>query len=289
MVAQLQYIALEYPLFAATSALYAASMALYAAAWKSTKKVVAQAGTALMLAALVLNLGLFIVRWHEAGRAPLKSLFESLVFFALCIAVVYVFFEAIYKTRAFGVPATFLALGCLVYAVGRWDAEIVKLPPALQSPWFVPHVMVYFVGYAAVAIAFALAVIQLLAPRVKAVGKLLTVQAGTIMTGRPLDLEKMSYDLVRFGFVLLTIGLLVGSVWAKSAWGDFWVWDPKENWSLVTWLVYGAYLHLRRVKGWRGDKAAWLAIAGFGVVMFTYLGMEMLPTAKESAHVYTGG
>jgi cytochrome c-type biogenesis protein CcsB len=286
MVAQLQYIALEYPLFAATSALYAASMALYAAAWKSTRKVVAQAGTALMLAALVLNAGLFVVRWHEAGRAPLKSLFESLVFFALCIAIVYVFFELIYKTRAFGGPAMLLALGCLLYAVGRWDAEIVKLPPALQSPWFVPHVMVYFVGYAAVAIAFALAAIQLLAPRVKVVGKLLTMQAGTIMTGKPLDIEKMSYDLVRFGFVLLTVGLLVGSVWAKSAWGDFWVWDPKENWSLVTWLVYGGYLHLRRVRGWRGEKGAWLLIVGFAVVMFTYLGMHLLPTAEESAHVY---
>ncbi len=288
MVGQLQYIALEYPLFAATGALYAAAMALYAAAWKSTRKVVAQAGTAVMLAALVMNAAVFVLRWHEAGRAPLKSLFESLVFFALCIAIVYVFFEMIYKTRAFGVPATLLAFGCLVYALMKWDAEIVKLPPALQSPWFVPHVMVYFVGYAAVAIAFALAVIQLLAPRVPAVAKLLTMRAGTIMTGQPLDIEKMSYDLVRFGFALLTVGLLVGSVWAKSAWGDFWVWDPKENWSLVTWLVYGGYLHLRRVRGWRGDRAAWLLVVGFAVVMFTYLGMHLLPTAEESAHVYQG-
>jgi cytochrome c-type biogenesis protein CcsB len=288
MVGQLQYIALEYPLFAATGGLYVAAMALYAAAWKSTKKAVAQAGTALMLAALVMNLGLFVVRWHEAGRAPLKSLFESLVFFALCIAIVYVFFEGIYKTRVFGVPATLLALGCLVYALMRWDAEIVKLPPALQSPWFVPHVMVYFVGYAAVAIAAALAVIQLLAPRVPVVGKLLTMKAGTVMTGKPLDIEKMSYELVRFGFVLLTVGLLVGSVWAKSAWGDFWVWDPKENWSLVTWLIYGGYLHLRRVRGWRGERAAWLLVIGFAVVMFTYLGMHLLPTAEESNHVYQG-
>jgi ABC-type transport system involved in cytochrome c biogenesis permease subunit len=147
--------------------------------------------------------------------------------------------------------------------------------------------MVYFVGYAAVAIAFVLAGIQLLAPRVPLVQRLLTIKAGSISTGEPLDVEAMSYELVRFGFALLTIGLLVGSVWAKSAWGDFWVWDPKENWSLVTWLVYGGYLHLRRVRGWRGDKGAWLLIAGFAVVMFTYLGMHLLPTAEESAHVYS--
>jgi cytochrome c-type biogenesis protein CcsB len=282
----LQYVLAEHPFFVATGALYATSAALYAAAWRSTKQLVARAASALMVAALLLNTALMLMRWHEAGRAPLKSLFESLVFFALCIAVVYVFFERIYRTRVFGVPAMLLALGCLMYALAKWDAEIVKLPPALQSPWFVPHVMVYFVGYAAVALAFVLAVIQLLAPRVALVQKLLSMKAGTIMSGEKLDVEAMSYELVRFGFVLLTIGLLVGSVWAKSAWGDFWVWDPKENWSLVTWLIYGGYLHLRRVRGWRGDKGAWLLIVGFAVVMFTYLGMHLLPTAEESAHVY---
>jgi cytochrome c-type biogenesis protein CcsB len=282
----LQYVIAEHPFFVATTALYAASAALYASAWRSTRALVGRAATALMAAGLVLNGALIVQRWIQADRAPFKSLFESLVFFSFCIALVYVFFEFIYRTRVFGVPATILSLGCLAYALSKWDAEIVKLPPALQSPWFVPHVMVYFVGYAAVTLAFALAIIQLLAPRVGFVRRLLSIKAGTIATGEPLDVEKINYELVRFGFALLTIGLLVGSVWAKSAWGDFWVWDPKENWSLVTWLVYGGYLHLRRVRGWRGDKGAWLLIAGFAVVMFTYLGMHLLPTAEESAHVY---
>ncbi len=282
-----QYVIAEHPFFVATSALYAASAAMYAAAWRSTKELVARAATALMCAGLLLNLAVMLMRWHDAGRAPLKSLFESLVFFALCIAFVYLFFERVYRTRVFGLPATLLALGCLAYALAKWDAEIVKLPPALQSPWFVPHVMIYFVGYAAVAIAFVLSVIQLLAPRVPLLQRLLSARAGTIMTGKPLDVEMMSYQLVRFGFVLLTVGLLVGSVWAKSAWGDFWVWDPKENWSLVTWLVYAGYLHLHRVRGWRGDKGAWLLIIGFAVVMFTYLGVQSLPSAEESAHVYS--
>src|SRR5512133_1248357 len=171
----LQYVLAEHPFFVAAGALYAASVAFYAAAWRSTKQMVGRAATAFMTAALLLNAGIIAQRWVEAGRAPLKSLFESLVFFALCIAIVYVFFEFIYRTRVFGVPAALLALGCMVYALAKWDAEIVKLPPALQSPWFVPHVMVYFVGYAAVALAFALAVIQLLAPRVGIVQKLLSI------------------------------------------------------------------------------------------------------------------
>jgi len=173
----LQYVLAEHPVFVATTALYAASAAFYAAAWRSTKALVGRAATGLMAAGLVLNAAVIVQRWIEADRAPFKSLFESLVFFSFCIALVYVFFELIYRTRVFGVPAAALALGCLGYALAKWDAEIVKLPPALQSPWFVPHVMVYFVGYAAVTIAFALAIIQLLAPRVGFVQRLLSMKA----------------------------------------------------------------------------------------------------------------
>jgi len=284
----LTYILVEHPFFAATSALYAASVGLYAYAWRSTRTLVGQLATAMMCAALAANLSLVVGRWIEADRAPFKSLFESLVFLSFTMGAVYLVMERLYRTRVFGALAAVGSFGALLFAVTKWDAEIVKLPPALQSGWFIPHVVVYFVGYGALFFATAVAVLQLLASRTPFFQRLLQLKAGTVLSGKALDLEQVTYDAVKFGFVLLTVGLLVGSVWAKSAWGDFWVWDPKENWSLVTWLVYGAYLHLRRVKGWRGNKAAWLAIAGFGVVMFTYLGMEMLPTAKESAHVYTG-
>jgi cytochrome c-type biogenesis protein CcsB len=283
----LQYILVEHPVFAATSALYAAAVGLYVATWRSTRQLVAHLATATMAAALAVNLSLVVGRWIEADRAPFKSLFESLVFFSFTMGVVYLAMERLYRTRVFGALAALGSLGALLYAVLKWDAEIVKLPPALQSGWFVPHVVVYFIGYGALFFATAVSVLQLLASRYPSFQKLLRLRAGTVLSGNAVDLEQVSYDAVKFGFTLLTVGLLVGSVWAKSAWGDFWVWDPKENWSLVTWLVYGSYLHLRKVKGWRGDRAAWLNIAGFAVVMFTYLGMGMLPTAEESAHVYT--
>jgi cytochrome c-type biogenesis protein CcsB len=282
------YILAEHPWFVATSAAYAAAMGLYAAAWRSTRALVGKVATFVMVAAIALNASLIAFRWHEAGRAPFKSLFESLVFFSFTMGVVYLAMERLYRTRVFGAICAFGSFAGLAYAVSKWDAEIVKLPPALQSGWFVPHVVVYFVGYGAAAFATGVAVLQLLEPRIGFVRKLLSVKAGTILSGQALDLEKITYDAIKFAFVMLTLGLLAGSVWAKSAWGDFWVWDPKENWSLVTWLIYGAYLHLRRVKGWRGEKAAWLVVAGFAVVMFTYLGMSMLPTAEASAHVYTG-
>lgn len=283
----LEYIVAEHPLFAVAGALYAASMGLYAAAWRSTRTAVGRLATGAMVLAIGLNAGLIWMRYLEAGRAPFKSLFESLVFFSFTMGAVYVVMERLYRTRVFGALAALFSFVGLAYAVTKWDAEIVKLPPALQSGWFVPHVVVYFVGYGAAAFATAVAVVQILSLHSGRVRDLLSPRAGTILSGKELDLEQITYDAIKFSFIMLTLGLLAGSVWAKSAWGDFWVWDPKENWSLVTWLVYGGYLHLRRVKGWRGEKAAWLAIAGFAVIMFTYLGMNLLPTAQESAHVYS--
>lgn len=283
----LQYILVEHPWFSATGLVYAIATALYVATWITPSKNVARLATGVMLAAVLINGALFAGMWVQAGRAPLKSLFETAIFLALNIGVLYLVMERLYHTRIFGAVAGLLAVVSIVFALTKWDAEIQKLPAALQSGWFVPHVWVYFVGYAAVAMAAGISVMQLLSRHSPFVRRLLSLKFGSVLSGEELNLEKISYDSIKFGFVLLTLGLLVGSVWAKSAWGDFWVWDPKENWSLVTWLVYGAYLHLRKVKGWRGDAAAWVAIIGFAVVIFTYVGMGMLPTAEESAHVYT--
>ncbi len=283
----LQYVLVEHPWFSATGFIYLVATILYVAIWFTASKAAARLATAVMSLAVLVNGGLFVGMWIQAGRAPLKSLFETAIFLAFNIGLLYLIMERLYRTRIFGAVAGLFAVGSIVFALTKWDAEIQKLPAALQSGWFVPHVWVYFVGYAAVAIAAGISVLQLLEHHSTLVRRLLTIKAGSVLTGEALDLEQISYSAIKFGFVLLTFGLLVGSVWAKSAWGDFWVWDPKENWSLVTWLVYGAYLHLRKVKGWRGDAAAWVAIVGFAVVIFTYVGIGMRPTADESAHVYT--
>jgi cytochrome c-type biogenesis protein CcsB len=287
MLQMLQYVFVEHPGFAATGLIYLAAFALYVAIFFTPSKGVARAATATMALAVVVNTALFAWMWIDFGRAPLKSLFETAIFLALNIGLLYLIMERLYRTQVFGAISAAFAVGSIVFALTKWDAEVQKLPAALQSGWFVPHVWVYFVGYAAVALAAGISALQLLSHHSPFVRRLLSLRAGSVLTGDELDLEGIVYGAIKFGFVLLTLGLLVGSVWAKSAWGDFWVWDPKENWSLVTWLVYGAYLHLRKVKGWRGDAAAWVAIIGFAVVIFTYVGMGMLPTAEESAHVYT--
>jgi ABC-type transport system involved in cytochrome c biogenesis permease subunit len=233
-----------------------------------------------MVTALICNGSLIGSRWLAAGRPPFKSLFESLVFLAFCIAAVYLAVELLYRTRVFGLLASLGAAAALLFAIAKWDAEIVKLPPALQSAWFIPHVVVYFAGYAGLFLATTVAIVQLLRPE-------LALPAGGGAPGRGRPLEDIAYDGVRFGYTMLTFGLFMGAVWAKAAWGDYWGWDPKENWALVSWLVYGGYLHLRQVKGWRGRRSARLLVGAFGVVIFTYLGISTLPTAGQSEHVYS--
>ena len=261
-------------------ALYGLAALLYALMWLGNSRPLRLGAPLALGGGLLVNLAQLVSRWLEADQPPFKTLYESLVLLAACIGIVYLVIELVYRARILGLPAMLGAAGAMLYAFSRHDKEIVNLPPALQSGWFVPHVVVYFFGYAALFVAFCAAVLYLIRPRP------IRIRREDLIPGEKIDLEKLLDGSVRFGFVLLTFGLLVGAVWAKAAWGDYWVWDPKETWSLVTWLVFAAYLHLHYLGGWRGQRLAVLVVVGFAAVMFTYLGMNLLPTAEQSAHVY---
>ncbi len=269
----------QHPAYALALIGYGFASLTYAITWRSRKKIFAILATSFMIFAWATNSLFIINRWIQIGKPPFQSLFETMVFLAFCSATIYLLMEKILATRMFGF---LIALGCLsalIYALIKSDAEFIQLPPALQSGWFVPHVVVYFFGYGALFFATVVSLVQLFKPNI-------ILNTGSLFHGE-ISLEKVSLQTIRFGFVLLTFGLLVGSIWAKSAWGDFWVWDPKENWSLVSWLVYAAYLHLTFMPKWRGRRSAWLAIGGFTIIMFTYLGMNVLPSAEDSVHVYS--
>jgi cytochrome c-type biogenesis protein CcsB len=226
------------------------------------------------------NTAAIINRWFEAGRPPFKTLYESLILFCWCIVLLYLIIEILHKVRAVGIFASVTSVIILTYAIFKIDIDIINLPAALQSGWFIPHVVVYFIGYAALFISFVTAILYLIYPDKKKLAD------GNILGQEYLDFDLYTYKVIVFGFTMLTIGLLIGALWAKEAWGDYWVWDPKETWSLISWMVYIVYFHFRFVKGWRGKKAAWLSIIGFAAIMITYLGMSMLPTASQSEHVY---
>lgn len=277
---------LDPPFLGAASAAYAVALAAYLASLRRTQRIAAGLASGAMAVAASLNLALMARMWVEAGRPPFKALHETLVFLALAISVVYLAMEAIHRTRIFGPLAAGGALAALLYATGLWETVLVRLPPALQSAWFVPHIVVYFVGYAATFVATGASALQLVARR-PAIARWIARHLEAPPSAVPARLEEIAAKAIRFGFVLLTLGMVMGSLWAHGAWGDYWAWDPKETWSLVSWLVYAAWLHLRRLERWRGSRGAWLALAGFAAVAFTYLGVGLLPSADQSAHVYS--
>lgn len=269
------------PLFLTTLACLAFMTIAYAlVSWGKAGDRVHLLGSLLSWTALGLCSALIAQRWIEAGRPPFKSLYESLVLFAWCTSILHLVVERFYRIAWFGfLSGAFLVL-VLLYAVLKSDADIVNLPAALQSVWFVPHVVVYFFGYAGVFFAFAAALLHLRSPETQL--RLRIAHGGTATV----TYAGFMHKTILFAFVLLTTGLVMGSVWAKSAWGDYWVWDPKENWALVSWLVFVIYLHLRSTKGFSERQGAILTVAGFLAIAFTYLGMHLLPTADASAHIY---
>jgi cytochrome c-type biogenesis protein CcsB len=205
-------------------------------------------------------------------QAPLSNRYESLVFFAWSLPAVGLI--AFRKNLQGWLGAVIALLACLLLAYasfGGADAHIRPLMPALQSNWLLIHVMTAFLGYASFAVGFGAALLYLVHESCP----------GTRLPALPL-LDRLLYRATMLGFLLLTLGILTGAVWAESAWGRYWSWDPKETWSLITWLIYAALLHARLLKGWHGRRIAWLAVLGFLAVIFTYLGVNYLP----SLHAY---
>ncbi len=203
------------------------------------------------------------MRWHIAMRPPFSNMFESLVLFAWAIAVVYLVVRMRIRIPVLGAATALGVVLTLAYASGE-ESEIRPLIPALQSNWLSVHVFTCFLGYAGFAVSF-----------LAAASFLVTASKGITLEADTRDaLEAIEGKTVAFGFLFLSVGIITGSVWANSAWGTYWSWDPKETWSLITWFVYAVYLHLRFMRGWSGKRAAWVSILGFAAVLFTYFGVN---------------
>ncbi len=226
--------------------------------------------------AFLLGFSGLVARWIEShrmgiGHLPLSNLFESLVFFAWCTLGIYLYIEKRYDLRGLGaivLPVVFLTLA---YASLGTNTEIEPLVPALQSNWLLVHVLTCFLGYAAFAVSFGSSVMYL--AKVK-------WNPGFLPDADLLD--KITYKSVMIGFPFLTLGIVTGAAWAHYAWGSYWSWDPKETWSLITWLIYASFLHARFTRGWRGKRVAVLSIIGFCAVIFTYLGVNLLLSGLHS-------
>jgi cytochrome c-type biogenesis protein CcsB len=226
------------------------------------------------LTAHTLAIGL---RWWESynldmGHAPFSNLYESLIFFAWTIIFLYLIVEWRTKNRSLGAFVTPLAFLALAYAAFGTKSDIQPLIPALKSNWLISHVITCFFGYAAFGLSFGLSLMYLL----KRMDRQERDNIFLKLIPRSGILDDLNYQMVTIGFIMLTLGIITGSVWAHSAWGSYWTWDPKETWSLITWLVYASVIHSRMVRGWKGRKIAILCIIGFVCVLFTYFGVNYL-------------
>ena len=211
-----------------------------------------------------LALGL-AVRWRQGGHVPLANQYESLVFAAFVTSCVVPFLRG---CAPWVIALAGMAVALMLALAGLVRVEAAPLVPALQSNWLLIHVSVAMGSYAAFVLSAAASAWLLLR---------------RFLPGPPADdLDGFSYRCVMAGFFLLATGIITGAVWAERAWGRWWSWDPKETWALITWLTYAVALHLRRTRGWRREKFAWLSLAGLAAVAFTYFGVNYLMAGLHS-------
>lgn len=266
-------------IFSITTFIYGLAAFLYLFSWIFRKPAPARLAKWTAILGVGGNTLGIILRWMESyqlgiGHAPLSNLYESMVFFAWTIIVLYQVIEWKYKNPTIGAFATPLAFLSMAYASlsPNISSAIQPLLPALKSNWLIAHVVACFIGYAAFAIAFGMSIMYLLKTKD-------TEDQSTLLARLPdfTVLDELTHQMIMFGFLFLSIGIITGAVWANSAWGRYWGWDPKETWSLITWFVYATLLHARMMRGWHGRRIAVLSIIGFAAVMFTYFGVNYLP------------
>ena len=251
-----------------------------------------------------------LLRWWQSGHFPISNLYESLCFLTWGLTIAQLFVEKAWRSpivSAVLTPISLLSIGFASFALPENLQSSAPLVPALRSSWLVMHVSVIMCSYAALLIGSILSFGVFFVDgkkqfniRNSSFGSGAFRQSSEIYINdindrkenlnfiKPVEftnaeqLDSLSYRSITAGFLLLTVGLISGAVWANEAWGSWWSWDPKETWALICWLVYAAYLHTRLTKGWQGKKPALLAIAGFFVVIVCYIGVNLLGVGLHS-------
>ncbi|MBN3788914.1 c-type cytochrome biogenesis protein CcsB [Burkholderia sp. Ac-20353] len=240
-------------------------------------------GQKLTWVAVLMGFTGLMVRWYESyligadvGHIPVSNLYEVFVLFSLITALLYLYYEGHYGTRALGAFVLLVisaAVGFLMwYSVARDAQQIQPLVPALQSWWMKIHVPANFIGYGSFALSAMVSVAYLMKERGVLADRLPTLEV----------LDDVMYKSIAVGFAFFTIATILGALWAAEAWGGYWSWDPKETWALIVWLNYAAWLHMRLMKGLRGTAAAWWALTGLVVTTFAFLGVNMFLSGLHS-------
>ena len=262
-----------------TIAFYGASTAAYAVFLVHQKKTLYRSGVMLLSAGFAIHLILVAAGTLRSGHLPVNTLRDTLSFGALAVAGVFLLFQYRYRLKVLGIFTAPLAAATMLI-VALMPAAVSPVQPVLKSAWLVSHVTLVFLGEASLALACGLGILYL-------------VQEQAIKSRKPgfffrrlpsLDLlDSAGQTCILAGFVLMSLGLATGLIYAKAVWGRFWSWDPKEVWSGITWLLYAVLIHERLALGWRGRRAAIMAIIGFATVLFTFLGVNLFMSGHHGA------
>ncbi len=248
---------------------------------KSSWRWVGRLASATALVSTSLLIAGLVQRGLEAGHWPLTNRYEVALCTGGLIMAIYMLIELSWHERRAGAIVLLFSLLTLTYALTRPQSERVITPllPALRSIWLQLHVLTSLIAYAAFGVAAGVALARLLQH---------TSEAGEERVWLPsvADVEPIMERVVALGFPWLSLGILTGAIWAQNAWGRYWGWDPKETWSLITWLWYLLILHVRALRHWRGRRLAGLIVAGCVVVIFTFIGVPWLvrTVRLESLH-----
>jgi ABC-type transport system involved in cytochrome c biogenesis permease subunit len=223
---------------------------------------------------LLIMLGFIVRLWVQLGHPPLRTLGETRMWYALFLAAIgYVtYYRKQYNWFLwYSISMSLLFVLLNVINPENFNKE---LAPSLQSAWFAPHVIVYILGYALLAASALVGIYALYFKYLKHTSKNILILAD---------------DLIYSGQAFITLGLIFGALWAKQAWGHYWTWDPKETWAFLTWLVYLLYIHIRIRHPQAYITALWIISLAFVVLLLAWFGINYLPSAQNSVHVYGKG
>ena len=271
-------------LFKITLLLYFAATVLYLVDVLLHRDQAGRLARWVLVGGFTVHCATLVARYVATGYTPASNLYEALSFFAWAIVGTFLAFDLRYRLAVLGAFSCPLALALMIMGSAATKTTR-ELNPMLDSWWFPVHVTLAFLGDAIFGVAAVAGVLYLVQERM-----LKSKKFSTLYHSLPSlqTLDSINYKCLTFGFPLMTMGIISGAIWANSAWGTYWNWDPKETWALITWFVYAALLHGRLTIGWRGRRAAIFAIIGFLCLLFSFLGVNWFLSGAHSFKALEG-
>ena len=239
-------------------------------------------GVALTIIGFLLSVAGVLTRALAAHRAPWGNMFEFTITAMVFIVGVYLIMVWRAGVRWLGLPVTLLAAVGNGLAVTVFYVAVAPLVPALHSVWFLIHIVAAAISGAAFSVGGVMSILYLVKRRAEDRNNV-HGYLERLPSSRKIDL--IAYRFLAFAFPLWTFTVVAGAIWAEYAWGRYWGWDPKETWALVTWVIYAGYLHARSTAGWRGTRAAVIAIVGLASFWFNFVGINLF---VSGLHSYAG-